>query len=96
MKNYKLIKEYPGSPELGHIVNDICFVQIFCENYPEFWQEVKEYDFEILKISSKKENNIYKEGTIITFLDTEEPFDEGWQKWWNIYSIRRKSDGETK
>ena len=104
MRKFKLIKEYPGSPELGYItkfnerdedwstpnmliIND-------CKDYPEFWEGIKEKEFEILNISSKKENDTYDFGTIITFLDTEEPFDKGWQKYWDIYSIKRLSDGE--
>lgn len=53
MKTYKLIKEYPGSPELGTIVNRKCTTDIwkgttYYETYPEFWQEVIEKDYEIL------------------------------------------------
>ena len=56
MKQYKLIKEYPGSPKLGTIVNhvkgwgsyesyfdgDLVYSTYAIENYPEFWQEIKE------------------------------------------------------
>ena len=37
---YKLIKEYPGSGKLGKILTNECEG---IENYPEFWQEIKEY-----------------------------------------------------
>ena len=54
MKKYKLIKEYPYSPEVGIIVeqtnenkmrykyNDFDISLTIIEHYPEFWQEVKE------------------------------------------------------
>jgi len=56
MKQYKLIKEYPGSPKLGTIVNhakgwgsyesyfdgNLVYSTYAIENYPEFWQEIKE------------------------------------------------------
>lgn len=64
---------------------------IFVENGND-WEEIKELSFKILKVISKKENDTYKEGTIITFLDTEEPFNKKWQKWWSIYSVLRISD----
>lgn len=54
MKKYKLIKEYPGSPELETIIieaadiknkyfikrNDIWYINS-PENYPEFWEEIR-------------------------------------------------------
>ncbi len=72
MKKYKLIREYPGSPELGAIVQDtnpnngakdsyfslnwgtgkqsfIVGKNHNCENQPEFWQEIIEKKYEILK-----------------------------------------------
>jgi len=53
MKKYKLIKEFPGSPELGTVVEkeDSSFFinthygfrmrQSEIENFPEFWEEIK-------------------------------------------------------
>ena len=35
MKNYRLIKEYPGSPKLGNIIDNL--ENDWIENYPEFW-----------------------------------------------------------
>ena len=61
MKKYKLIKKYPGSPEVGEIVQGngregwytkgpgcrtYDWTQIV--NYPKFWEEVIEKDYEIL------------------------------------------------
>ncbi len=50
MKRYKLIKEYPGSVKLGtKILSDDCE---FVTNYPEFWEEIIEKNYEILKCES--------------------------------------------
>ena len=79
MKKYKLIKEYPGSPELGFIVFDRIngmyhnietgnmYGSQHIENQSEFWEEVVKKDYEILK-------SCPIEGTII--------------------SVKRLSDGE--
>lgn len=44
MKKYKLIKEYPYSPEVGIIVSELNGYNLcnVIKDYPEFWQEVKE------------------------------------------------------
>ena len=58
MKKYKLIKEYPGSPELGEVVKkvdsstfyfyekpDLCRIVIrktLVDNQPEYWEEVND------------------------------------------------------
>jgi hypothetical protein len=61
MKKYKLIKQYPTSPKLGFIVvqkpcgiyynmeTGIHYGSAMLENYPEYWEEVIEKDYEILK-----------------------------------------------
>jgi len=51
--NYKLVKEYPGSPELGSITDRTMY---FPENYPEFWEPVYEE-----KKSFKVEDWVYAE-----------------------------------
>ena len=43
-KKYKLIKEYPGSPELGIIAEE----RYVMKDQPEYWEEVVEKDYEIL------------------------------------------------
>ena len=43
---YILKKEYPGSPKLGNIIDNL--ENDWIENYPEFWEEVVEKDYEIL------------------------------------------------
>jgi len=72
MKKYRLIKEYPGSPELGTIEIPIGNIhQMSNGNYgykisstPEFWEEIVEKDYEILSyitisnaIWTKSKNN---------------------------------------
>lgn len=50
MRTFKLIKCYPGSPELGTIVSEFVIIwqskkpfhHTLIENYPEFWEEVIE------------------------------------------------------
>ena len=63
MKTYVLIKEYPGSPKLGSIVTKACdhehynfnggdfttsITGFFVENFPQFWREIGEKDYEII------------------------------------------------
>lgn len=100
MKKYKLIKEYPGSPKLGTIVelkND-GFYPIntpggwFSEKYhlkpfPEFWEEVVEKDYEILSYKSLKKGHIlfYNEKYDKNFFNNYN---------WIINSVKRLSDGE--
>lgn len=92
MKKYVLIKEYPGSPKLGTIINDeittygISFSKnnlSFIKKYPEFWQPVVEKDYEILEYISKLKNCI---------IEPKNPlFNNGD---WDIHSVRRLSDSE--
>ena len=54
-KRYKLIKKFPGSAPVGTIIDldDVAF-GITCNytNYPEFWEEIVEKDYEILEYKS--------------------------------------------
>jgi len=60
-RKYKLVKTYPGSPELGTIAeyreqcndylykdNNNYYVSLKCNKYPEFWEEIVERDWKIL------------------------------------------------
>lgn len=60
-KNYKLIREYPGSPKLGTILpengttNGNIFYdkeanphRLYIDKFPHFWQEIVEKEYEIL------------------------------------------------
>jgi len=59
MKKYKLIKEYPGSVELGAIRNDCGgpILQKYFTNYSEFWEEVKDHAYQIISFSSNRWND---------------------------------------
>ena len=37
---YRLVKEYPGSPKLGNIIDNL--ENDWIENYPEFWDDMTE------------------------------------------------------
>lgn len=105
MRKFRLIKPYPGSPELGAIRKDLDdpILSKYFTTYPEFWQEVIEPDFEIL--SFKQDSGIKDLWT--KFLD-------GWSRnvngypatspytledmlkndLYKIHSVKRLSDGE--
>jgi hypothetical protein len=72
MIQYKLIKEYPGSPKLGTIeFNDYNITEpyvrhstewkgtIFYDAHPEFWQKLEELDYEILGFFNKMNKRVY-------------------------------------
>lgn len=70
MKQYKLIKKYPGSPKLGELAQQSLnklYYEVDClgdftnteiENYPEFWEEIKDKEWEILSFKRIKESGI--------------------------------------
>ena len=78
---YKLIKEYPGSPRLGNTIDNL--ENDWIENYPEFWQEVVEKDYEILEVKGKY-------GAISSYI--EELDNDLKDK--TIFKIKRLSDGK--
>lgn len=69
MKNYKLIKEYPGSPKLGTIVSEnpgivfadthfnIRVLNSHLKNNSEYWEEIVEKDYEILSFVFRDDLN---------------------------------------
>lgn len=81
MKKYKLIKEYPGSPELGYIISpikDAIFPHYYykqaitpevIENSPEFWEEVieKPKSYEILSFVANENHGL--KGYIVHIVD---------------------------
>jgi len=92
MKKYKLIKEYLESPKLGTIVSKsnsyphynynggdytTSIIQYFVENTPEFWEEVRELEFQILeaktsvKVSLTAENTSTEIYKVLRLLDNE-------------------------
>jgi hypothetical protein len=113
---YRLIKEYPGSPKVGDIVKGYGRDGWYSKgeghstydwrqvvNYPEFWEEVVEKDYEIIS---------FKQDSGITDLWTK--FTGGWSRningypttvpytledilkndLYTIHSVKRMSDGE--
>ena len=75
MATYKLLKKYPGSPELNTILLQIgdkfnnywdCknigidYKKNLIENNPEFWQKVEELEYEILSIIKKSDGTLFK------------------------------------
>ncbi len=97
MKKYRLIKIYPGSPQLGYI-NDINIIAwstpdktLICSDHPEFWEEVIEKDYEILSLNRKTSPSIIEN---IMEGYTDEFVDKLIKSGMKIYSIKRLSDGE--
>jgi hypothetical protein len=102
MKKYKLIKNYPGSPELGtefEYWTDGISEQIYnkstnpsfiplktVKNNPEFWEEVVEKDYEILSLCTKSDSHMLKK----PFYDIPNLLEQGCK----INSVKRLSDGE--
>ena len=105
MKKYRLIKNYPGC---SWTLNSICsndFIwdngkKVYLKNYPEFWEEVVEKDYEILSFVANKRH--INPGFIIEIENNISIFGghnikgyiEDADNWWNIYSVKRLSDGE--
>lgn len=111
MKKFKLIKELPfeNSPKLGYISTTIRTDGVHYwnnnwynpENYPEFWQEIVEKEYEIL--SFKFDNKILYFDKIENYF-IYQPFD-GYKhrtldfllknsNTYKIHSVKRLSDGE--
>ncbi len=61
MSKYKLIKQYPGSPSLGATYDSKVWHSYLnaIEEYPEFWEEIKEKDYQILGYKSALDSDIY-------------------------------------
>ena len=104
MKEYKLIKTYPGSPELGTVVKKdgwyyhtivegipFIFLAKYVENNPEFWEEVIEKDYEVLSYIDTAYMIIYEVGG---YGDKVKFSENLISKHFKIHSIKRLSDGE--
>ena len=87
---YILKKEYPGSPKLGNIIDNL--ENDWIENYPEFWEEVVEKDYEILSLA----RFCSIKPTITDVSDYGDEFIEAMLKCDNarIHSIKRLSDSQ--
>jgi hypothetical protein len=88
---YKLIKEYPGSPELGSIAADVFLPTTINKDwFPEFWEKVEELNYEILTVKPSEANTVNKnKEAIVTWHVSNNNL-----KYWNINSVKRLSDGE--
>lgn len=96
-KKYRLIKKYPGSPNLDYIA--ICDKNNFetqnIDTYPEFWREIKEKEYEILSFMDK--NIIFNLSDEVYQSNADIDFACGLKYCLNnfkIHSIRRLSDSE--
>ena len=109
-RKFKLIKEYPGSVELGSVAtfntkmdlygianHPFLYPKEIVENQPEFWEEIKEPDYEILSIRHKDGSvkNIYTKQNS-THYDWKQYilFEKGKHDFLEINSVKRLSDGE--
>lgn len=98
MRKFKLIKEYPNSPTLGCIFKETPAYELeYYRLYPEFWEEVIEFEIESFKSTINTKAIIYKidntpyYGTtaVCEFLKDNLLTDSKWI----IHSIKRLSDG---
>ena len=108
MKSYELVKCYPGSLEVGSIVKDNgtgvyfqkgnnldTFSASKIEGYPEFWQEVKEKDYEILSVIGNSNHHAPKTVVNQMKLGGYPNLDKHAENiGWDILSVKRISDGE--
>ncbi len=101
MVKYKLIKKYPGSPELGtellyckvwNLYTDgkWAFSEEKIKNFPEYWEEIIEKEYEILSICT---NSYFGITTSEVDIDAYLSCSKSTNKW-TIDSIKRLSDGE--
>lgn len=108
MKKFKLIKEYPGSVELGAIRSDCGtpMLQKYFINYPEYWQEIKQGNYQIIsffyngwdgKIATLNEKGNYSTSYEETGWPLHEMLNVGASVksgQIKIHSVKRLSDGE--
>lgn len=117
MKKYKLIKEYPGSDHEGIIVSlktpnglyegyQYNYYSKHVENQPEYWEEVKDYAYQILSFSAVfwseglatlNERGNYSTTDSSTGWTLHEMIEEGncvKNGKVQIHSVKRLSDGE--
>ena len=90
---YRLIKEYPGSPNLGSIKDSKNYIPAMehMKDYPEFWELVVEKDYEILSLIHKEQKTrilLAKDANIDVFLECKAS-----DNYWDIHSVKR-NDGE--
>lgn len=101
MRKYRLIKEYPGSPKLGHIettgdsLNKSQYGDIEC--YPEFWEEVSNSEYEVIAYKYNESGLVVSKtfsggkglyGRLGFFVEESKIKDA------SIYAVKRLSDEE--
>lgn len=105
---YKLIKTYPLSVPLGTIVksddmnqyvtkNITIFSKEEIEGFPEFWEEVKEKDYEILEIAFSDGVICEYDGQVTSFYENKDKFIKSFlasPAGYKIHSVKRLIDGE--
>lgn len=84
MKKYRLIKTYPGSPALETILD---FTPTYLSQFPEFWEEVVEKDYEIISYK-------YNGKVMICGGELNSTTIHLYTSNYIIHSIKRLSDGE--
>lgn len=101
--NYKLIKKLPfeKSPEIGYISKPWLLIEdkphywnsnwFNPKNYPEFWEEIVEKDYEILSYIGKSTKNVLS-AKLDPFVNNK--LIEWEDKNLDIHSVKRLSDGE--
>jgi len=87
MSKYKLIKPYPGSHPVGSIS------KLDYSKFPEFWEKIKEVDYEILSYNGTRTNVVIK-NTHPNFKLMENDFKNNKETTVFIHSVKRLSDGE--
>ena len=108
MKKFKLIREYPGSPKLGteltpktdmHVTNTNNYYWegswFNPSNFPEFWEEVVELDYEVAQVLYATElrtlfDGLYRLIQVGVGFDLEYLLGNGGK----IHSVKRFSDGK--
>jgi len=107
-RSFRLIREYPGSPKLNSIHTPNGFQVISAntsiynvEKYQEFWQEIiEDKDYKILSYINPHNKLIYYPGVgiyengYISCTEHHYITKEYCEKYNNIYSIKRLSDGK--
>ena len=87
MSKYKLIKEYPNSPELGFITDETMY---FPASYPEFWEEIVEKEWKIINYTAKSLGNSISH----TYqFQIKQPWFGNSE--WKVNSIKRLTDNTT-
>lgn len=89
MMKYKLIKEYPGSPELGTVVEEKCKTSNFymfnsnavlrshVEDNPKYWEKVNENLWYVVSNRDYQEGNMLFQEWFIYSIETCFPKDNG-------------------